>query len=172
MTDLEKYIALVNCKFEYMQKMPHDVKGIELVKTGRDGYPEVIEIHWKSGGKSGIGNKRVVDLVKPYINDVTTFCDMVKGLIEEDRKAAEPAAKEEAFRTRPWTYILGVLDDNGKRVDRYSWYEDNSWDLYGMTDSEVLKNRIEDCRRWRVESTSRWHVYKRMRGSDKLEVVF
>ena len=117
MTDLEKYIALVNCKFEYQLKMPHDVKSVELVKTERDDYPEVIEIHWKSGGKSGIGNKRVVDIVKPYINDVTTFCDMVKGLIEEDREAAEPAAKEEAFRTRPWTYILGVLDDNGKRVE-------------------------------------------------------
>ena len=172
MTDGEKYIALLNCKFEYQQKMPHDVKSVELVKTGRDDYPEVIEIHWKSGGKSGIGNKRIVDLVKPHVNDLIKFCDMVKGLIEEDCEAAEPAAKEEAFRTRPWTYILGVLDDNGNRVERYSWYEDKSGDLYGTTDSEILKNRIEDCRRWRAESTSRWHVYKRMRGSDKFEVVF
>ena len=172
MTDGEKYIALVNCKFEYQQKMPRDVKSVELVKTGRDDYPEVIEIHWKSGGKSGIGNKRVVDLVKPYINDVTTFCDMVKCFVKEDCEAAEPAAKEEAFKTRPWTYILGVLDDDGNRVERYSWFESNSWDLYEMTDSEILKNRIEECRMFRAESTSRWHVYKRMRGSDKLEVVF
>lgn len=172
MTDGEMYIALLNCKFEYQEKMPHDVKSVELVKTGRDDYPEVIEIHWKSGGKSGIGNKRIVDLVKPYVNDVTKFCDMVKGLIEEDCEAAEPAAKEEAFKTRPWTYILGVLDDDGKRVERYSWYEYKSWVLYGTTDSEVLQNRIDDCRRWRAESTSRWHVYKRMRGSDKLELVF
>lgn len=172
MTDGEKYIALLNCKSEYHQKMPHDVKSVELVKTGRDDYPEVIEIHWKSGNKSGIGNKRIVDLVKPHVNDLTTFCDMVKRLIKEDCEAAEPAAKEEAFKTRPWTYILCVLDDNGNRVERYSWYEDDSWDLYGMTDSAVLNNLIENCRRWRAESTSRWHVYKRMRGSDKLEMVF
>lgn len=172
MTDGEKYMALLKCKYEYEQKMPHDVKSVELVKTGHDDYPEVIDIYWKSGGKSGIGNKRVVDLVKPHLNDLTKFCDIVKSVIGEDCEAAESAAKEEAFRARPWTYILGVLDDNGKRVERYSWYEDNSWDLYGMTDSEVLNNRIEDCRRWRAESTSRWHVYKRMRGSDKLEVVF
>lgn len=172
MTDGEKYIALVKFKSECELKMPHDVKSVELVKTGWNDYPEVIEIHWKSGGKSIIGNKRVVDLVKAYINDATTFCDMVKGLVEEDREAVEPAAKEEAFKTRPWTYILGVLDDNGKRVKRYSWYEDNSWDLYGMTDYEVLKNRIEDCRRWRAESTSRWHVYKRMRGSTELVEIY
>lgn len=172
MTDGEKYIALLNCKFEYQQKMPHDVKSVELVKTGRNDYPEVIEIHWKSGGKSGIGNKRIVDLVKPYVNDLTTFCDMVKGLVEADCDAAEPAAKEEAFKTRPWTYVLGVLDDNGNRVERYSWYETNSWECYGQTDEKTLQDQIESCRRFRSESTSRWHVYKRMRGSTELKEVY
>ena len=172
MTDGEKYIAILNCKFEYQQKMPHDVKSIELAKTGRDDYPEVIEIRWKSGGVSAIGNKRIVDLVKPHVGDVKTFCDLAKKLVDEDCEALEPAAKDEAYRTRPWTYILGVLDENGKRVERYSWYEDNSWELYGETDAELLRSRIESCRRFRAESTSRWHVYKRRRGSDKLEEVF
>lgn len=172
MTDGERYIALTNCWFEYREKMPHDVKSVRLVKTGRDDYPEVIEIRWKSGGKSGIGNKRVVDLVRPHVDDVATFCDMVQKLVREDADALAPVAKAEAEESRPWTYVLGVLDEDGNRVERYSWYETNSWEHYGQTDAQTLQNQIDRCRRFRAESTDRWHVFKRMRGDDKLEVVF
>lgn len=172
MTNIEKYIAMVKCNEEYRTKMPNDVERIELVKTGRDDYPEVIEIHWKSGGKSGIGNHKTVEALKDLIGDTEKFCANAKRILEEDIEKLEPEAEAEAEKTRPWTYVLGVLDEDGNRVERYSWYETNSWDLYGVTDSEVLQQEIESCRRFRAESTSRWHVYKRMRGDTKLQLVF
>jgi len=172
MTNLERYIALAECEWEYSRKMPGDVDRVGLVKTGSEDYPEVIEIHWKSGGKSGIGNPRIVEAVKPYMGDIGKFCELVKKLINEDIAKLRPAAQAEAERTRPWTYILGVLDDSGHRVGRYSWYEDNSWELFGMSDQKLLQDRIESCRRFRSESTSRWHVYKRMRGDTSLVLVF
>ena len=101
--------------------------------------------------------------------------EMFFGKVERDGKVMprfEEISKEEAEKTRPWTYILGVLDCNGNRVERYSWYETNSWKCYGQTDEKTLQNQIESCRRFRSESTSRWHVYKRMRGSSELELVY
>lgn len=172
MTDGEKYIALTNCYYEYRDKMPKDVESINVVQTGRDDYPEIIEIHWKSGGKSGIGNKRVVDLLKPHIDNVEEFCTMAIDLLGKEKDALQPAAEKEAYDTRPWTYVLGVLDDDGKRVERYSWYESNSWELCGQTDEKTLQQEIDSCRRFRAESTSRWHVYKRMRGQKELQLVF
>lgn len=172
MTDGQKFIAVLEAAQEYETKMPDDVKSVEVVKTGRDDYPEIIEIHWKSGGKSGIGNQKTVAELKPLIGDVEKFCDRARELVCQDMETLEPAAKEEAERTRPWTYILGVLDDDGKRVKRYSWYETNSWELYRLTDERVLQYEMESCRKFRAESTSRWHVYKRMRGSEKLELVY
>lgn len=172
MTDAEKYIALVKCDHEYRDKMPHNVKSIELINTGRSDYPELIEIHWKSGDKSAIGNPKAVEALKPFIGDVNTFRGNALKLIREEREALRPAAQADAEKNRPWTYILGVMDENGNRVKRYSWTEDNSWELYGMPDSEILQDRIDRCRQYRSESTSRWHVYKRMRGSLKLVEVF
>lgn len=172
MTDAEKYIALVKCDHEYRFKMPHNVKSIELINTGRSDYPELIEIHWKSGDKSAIGNPKAVEALKPFIGAVKTFRDNALKLINEDKEALRPAAKADAEKNRPWTYILGVIDENGNRVERYSWTEDNSWELFGMSDSELLQERIDTCRRFRSESTSRWHVYKRMRGSTELKVVY
>lgn len=172
MTDGEKYIALTKCYYEYEDKMPKDVESINVVQTGRDDYPEIIEIHWKSGGKSGIGNKRVVDLLKPHIDNVEGFCAMAIDLLGKEKDALQPAAEKEAYETRPWTYVLGVLDDGGNRVKRYSWYETNSWELYGQTDEKTLQRDIDTCRRFRSESTSRWHVYKRMRGQNELQLVF
>lgn len=172
MTDGQKYIALLNCEDEYRTKMPQDVERIEIVKTDRADYPEIVEIYWKSGGKSGIGNQKVVAIVKDLVGDVDKFCSKVREILRKDLEELEPAAKEEAEKTRPWTYVLGVLDDNGNRVERYSWYETNSWECYGQTDEKTLQNQIESCRRFRSESTSRWHVYKRMRGSAELKKVY
>lgn len=172
MTDGQKYIATVEAADEYRAKMPRDVKSVEVVETGRDDYPEIIEIHWKSGGKSGIGNQKTVAELKPLVGDVKKFCAKARELVFRAMEALHPAAREEAERTRPWTYVLGVLDDNGRRVGCYSWYETNSWELCGQTDEKTLQHEIDTCRKFRSESTSRWHVYKRMRGSDKLELVF
>lgn len=172
MTDGQKYIELLKCENEYRAKMPHDVKSVEVVKTDRADYPEIIEIHWKSGGKSGIGNQKTVGRVKPLVGDIEKFCSTVREILRNDLEELEPAAKEEAEKTRPWTYILGVLDDDGKREKRYSWYESDSWMCYGQTDEKTLQNEIDDCRRFRAESTSRWHVYKRMRGSSELKLVY
>ena len=172
MTDGEKYIALVKCVDEYREKMPHDIERIDVVKTAMADYHEIIEIRWKSGGKSGIGNRNAVEALKPDVDDFGKFSEKAIGLVEKDIEATRPAAEEEAKKTRPWTYILGVLDDHGNRVERYSWYETNSWECFGQTDEKTLQNKIDDCRRFRAESTSRWHVYKRMRGSDMLKVVF
>lgn len=172
MTDGQKYIALIECRNEYEKKMPQDVERVDVVKTDMSDYPEIIEIHWKSGGKSGIGNQKTVGLVKPLVGDIEKFCSTVREILQKDIEDLAPTAMEEAEKTRPWTYVLGVLDGNGNRVERYSWHETNSWECYGQTDEKTLQHQIDDCRRWRAESTSRWHVYKRMRGSDKLEVVF
>ena len=172
MTNGQKYIALLNCDDEYRTKMPQDVERIEIVKTDRADYPEIVEIHWKSGGKSGIGNQKTVAMVKDLVGDVDKFCSKVREILRKDLDELQPAAKEEAEKTRPWTYVLGVLDDNGNRVGRYSWYETNSWECYGQTDEKTLQNKIESCRRFRSESTSRWHVYKRMRGSSELQEIY
>jgi hypothetical protein len=172
MTDGEKYIAVVDCEWEYRRKMPHDVEKVNVVETGRQDHPEVIEIHWKSGGKSGIGNPKIVEQVKPLVDDAEKFCEKVKELIQNELEELRPAAAAEAEKNRPWTYVLGVLDDNGNRVERYSWYEDNSWELYGQTDERTFKQMKDQCDDFRSQSTSRWHVYKRMRGSDKLEQVY
>lgn len=171
MTDGEKYAMIAACSREYC-KIPHDVSKVEVVQTANKDYPEVVEIHWKSGGKSAIGNREVVELAKPLIGDLEALRGLLLERAESDLKALRPAAKAEAERTRPWTYILGVLDDNGNRVEKYSWTEDNSWELFGNSDAELLRSRIERCREYRSSSTSRWHVYRRMRGDTKLQEVF
>lgn len=172
MTDGQKYVEVVKCAHEYRYKMPRDVERIEVVKTNRADYPEIIEIHWKSGGRSGIGNQKTVEAVKALVGDVEKFCAKVQELIQQEVEALRPAAEEEAEKTRPWTYILGVLDCNGNRVEKYSWSEVNSWEVFGNTDEELLATRIDRCNQFRAESTSRWHVYKRMRGSSELELVY
>ena len=130
-----------------------------------------VEITWKSGGKSGIGNKEAIEVAKPLLNDFAALRTALLQLADKHKAALRPAAKLEAEKERPWTYILGVMR-NGARVSRYSWYEDNSWELFGMTDEELLNDRIKTCRDFRSQSTSEWHVYKRMRGDTKLVEVF
>lgn len=171
MTDGEKYINLCKCKNDYY-KVPHSVEKVEIVKTGREDYPEILEIHWKSGGKSGIGNKSAIEAARPFLGDLMKMRQALLDEIDGQMKAIQDAAAAEAEKTRPWTYVLGVLDDSGNRVEKYSWYEDNSWELYGNTDDELLRRRIESCNEFRSQSTSRWHVYKRMRGDTKLTMVY
>lgn len=171
MTDGQKYRMIVKSANEYRYKMPHDVAKVELVKTGREDYPEIVEITWKSGGKSGIGNKEAVEVAKPLLNDFSALRMALIELANKQLEALRPVAQLEAEKDRPWTYILGVMR-NGARVRRYSWYEDNSWELFGMTDEELLNNRIKTCRDFRSESTSEWHVYKRMRGSTELKEIY
>ena len=65
MTAGQKYRMIIKAADEYRYKMPHDVAKVELVKTCREDYPEIVEITWKSGGKSGIGNKEAVEVAKP-----------------------------------------------------------------------------------------------------------
>lgn len=172
MTDAEKYMMLVECAWEYDNKMPHDVEKVESVKTSDANYPEVVEIRWKSGGKSAIGNREIVELAKPILGDLSKLRELLIQKCREQMEALKPAAKAEAEKTRPWTYVLGVLNSEGNRDGYYSWFESNSWELYGETDAELLQDRIEQCKRFRLESTSRWHVYKRMRGDTKLVEVF
>ena len=172
MTNQEKYIALVQCRNDYRRRMPSDIHTIGVIKTDNPEYPEIIEIHWKSGGKAGIGNTTMVEVGKPLMGDFEAF---KKAALEElDRQMDElmPLAEAEAYNSRPWTYILCVLDDNGNRVERYSRYDYNSWELCGETDSHLLDDLKDTCRRFRSESTSRWHVYRRMRGDTKLVEVF
>lgn len=171
MTAGQKYRMIVKSADEYRYKMPLDVAKVELVKTGREDYPEIVEIVWKSGGKSGIGNKEAIEVAKPLLNNFVALRTALLQLAAKQMEALRPAAQQEAEKERPWTYILGVMR-NGARVSRYSWYEDNSWELYGMTDEEILNRRIEDCRNFRSVSTRDWHVYKRMRGSSELKEIY
>lgn len=171
MTTGQKYRMILKSANEYRYKMPHDVDKVELVKTGKEDYPEIVEISWKSGGKSGIGNKEAIEVAKPLLNDFEALRTALIELANKQMKALEPEAKMEAEKERPWTYILGVMRD-GVRVQRYSWFEDNSWELFGNTDEELLNRRISNCRDFRSESTRDWHVYKRMRGSTELKEIF
>lgn len=171
MTDGQKYIMIVKSSHEYRYKMPHDVEKVELVKTGREDYPEIVEISWKSGGKSGIGNKEAIEVAKPLLDDFEALRTALIELAEKQKEALRPAAQLEAEKERPWTYVLGVMR-NGARVSRYSWSEDNSWELFGMTDEELLNDFKRRCRDFRSESTRDWHVYKRMRGSTELKEIY
>lgn len=171
MTDGQKYRMIRKSADEYRYKMPHDVAKVELVKTGREDYPEIVEITWESGGKSGIGNKEAIEVAKPLLNDFAALRTALLKLADKQLEALRPAAQLEAEKDRPWSYILGIMR-NGARVSRYTWYEDNSWELFGMTDEELLNSRIETCRNFRSRSTSEWHVYKRMRGSSELQEIY
>lgn len=167
-----KFIMTSNVLWEYNDKMPGDVDRIEVVQSGNPEHPEIIDIYWKSGGKSGIGNPEAVSELKPLIGDIDAFCAAAKKRVQEDVDKMRPEAQAQAEKDRPWTYVVGVLGSDGRRDEYYSWYEDNSWDAYAMTDQQLLESAKDQCRRFRAESTSRWHVYKRMRGDDKLVEVF
>jgi len=114
MTDGEKYIAVVDCEWEYRRKMPHDVEKVNVVETGRQDYPEIVEVHWKSGGKSGIGNPKIVEQVKPLVDDAEKFCEKVKELIQNELEELRPAAAAEAEKNRPWTYVLSRKQNSGQ----------------------------------------------------------
>ena len=45
MTAGQKYRMIVKSADEYLYKMPHDVAKVELVKTGREDYPEIVRSH-------------------------------------------------------------------------------------------------------------------------------